>query len=333
MIDLGEGITSAEVRLIEVERGLCDSEHKLVSKELNEALTDEDSLWHIHGVVVLEYLVGTSADRVQVRRDLGCLLEIIDSHLILILIELKEPLDSCAFKDVASAVIGIAQIIARLNGVGDSSPVGRAQYDKRHLCFEVGLVKAWEDPESMEGLKLRVKILLLVGAVLEGVETNAIFIVGGQVTKLYGVPALHHVSSPQGNHLILEALRAAGAGPIVDHQVGHGESLRVNEEVFVVVRLLLQIEVDDGVAKIIVTFLQCKLEVVFDLLDESLAFACLLLREDDGGFELAIDDGIIAHMCHDKELFFARRSILVCFHVFVRYGFDHFSRSGFFSRK
>ena len=53
-----------------------------------------------------------------------CLLEIVDSHRVLILIELKEPLDSRAFEDVASAVIGVAQIIARLNGVADSSPVG-----------------------------------------------------------------------------------------------------------------------------------------------------------------------------------------------------------------
>ena len=68
-----------------------------MSQKLNEALTDEDSLWHVHGIIVLKYLVRTSADRVQVRRDLVRLLKIVDSHLVLILIELKEPLDSCAF--------------------------------------------------------------------------------------------------------------------------------------------------------------------------------------------------------------------------------------------
>ena len=107
----------------------------------------------------------------------------------------------------------------------------------------------------MEGLKLRVEILLIVRAIHEGVEANAIFIVGCQVTKLYGVPALHHVGSPQRDHLVLEALGAEGASSIVDHQISHGERLRVNEEVFVVVWLLLQIEVDDSVSKIIVAFL------------------------------------------------------------------------------
>ena len=203
------------------------------------------------------------------------MLEIVDSHLVLILIELKEPLDSCAFKDVSSAVFGIAQIIARLNGVGYSSPVGRAQHDKRHLCLEIGLIEAWEHSETMEGLKLRVEILLVIGAVLEGVEANAIFVVWCQVTKLNGVPSLHHISTPQRDHLVLEAFRAAGADPIVDLQVGHGKSLRVNEQIFVVVWNPLQIEVDDSVSEIIVAFLQSELEVVFNLLDEILAFVCL----------------------------------------------------------
>ena len=332
MIYFGEWVSGAKVRLVKVKGGLGDSEHQLVSEELNETLTDEDSLWHIHGVIVLEYLVGTGTDRIQVCRDLVCLLEIVDSHRVLILIELKEPLDSRAFQDVSSTVIGVAQIIARLNGVADSSPVGWAQHDKRHLRLEVGLIKAWEHSESMEGLKLRVEILLVIGAVLEGVEANAIFIVWRQVTKLDSIPALHNVGSSKGDHLVLEALRAARADSIVDHQVGHSKGLRVNEEVFVVVWLLLQIEVDDCVSEIIVTFLQRELEVVFNLLDESLAFVCLFSREDNCGFELFIDDGIIAHVCHDKELLFIRWSILVRFDVFVLCGFDHFSPSGLLVR-
>ena len=66
MIYLGEWVSRAKVLLVEVEGGLGDTKHKLVSEELNETLTDEDSLWHIHGVIVLEYLVRTSTDRVQV---------------------------------------------------------------------------------------------------------------------------------------------------------------------------------------------------------------------------------------------------------------------------
>ena len=205
------------------------------------------------------------------------LLKIINSHLVLILIELKEPLNSCAFEDVTSTIFGIAQIIARLNGVGDSPPVRWAKHNKRHLRLEIWLVKAWEHSKCMEGLKLRVKILLVVRAIFECVETNAIFIVWCQVAQLYSVPALHNVSSSQRDHLVLEALRANGAYSIVYHQIGHSESLGINEEIFIIVRLSLEIEVDDSVAKIIVAFLQSELEVVFDLLNKSLAFSCLLL--------------------------------------------------------
>ena len=66
MIDFGEWVSRAKVLLVEVESGLCYTKHKLVSEELNETLTDEDSLWHVHRVIVLEYLVRTSADRIQV---------------------------------------------------------------------------------------------------------------------------------------------------------------------------------------------------------------------------------------------------------------------------
>ena len=66
MINLGEWVSSAKVLLVEVKSGLCDTKHKLVSEELDETLSDEDSLGHVHGVIVLEYLVGTGADRVQV---------------------------------------------------------------------------------------------------------------------------------------------------------------------------------------------------------------------------------------------------------------------------
>ena len=66
MVNLGEWVSRAKVLLVEVESGLGNSEHKLVSEELNETLTDKDSLWHVHGVIVLEYLVGTGTDRVQV---------------------------------------------------------------------------------------------------------------------------------------------------------------------------------------------------------------------------------------------------------------------------
>ena len=135
MVKLGEGVARAEVLLVEIEGRLCDTEQKLVSEEFNEALADEDSLRHIHGVIVLKDLVGTGADGIQIGRDLGRLFEIVDCYRVLVLIELEEPLNSCAFEDVASAVVGVAQIIACLNGVGDGTPVGRAQHDKRHLRF------------------------------------------------------------------------------------------------------------------------------------------------------------------------------------------------------
>lgn len=93
MINFSEGVSSAKVLLIEVKGSLGDSKHKLVAKELNHGLAYEDTLRDIHGVIVLKDLVGSGTDGIQIGRDLGGLLELIDSD-IFIVVEVEEPVDS-----------------------------------------------------------------------------------------------------------------------------------------------------------------------------------------------------------------------------------------------
>ena len=117
----------------------------------------------------------------------------------------------------------------------------------------------------MESLKLRVKILLLVAAVSKRVETNTILVVGCHVAQLDGVPTLHDAGRAQRDNLVLEALRRDWLLHIVDLEVSDGESLRVDEQIGVVAWQTVQIEVDHGVSKVVITLLQCELEVVLDL--------------------------------------------------------------------
>ena len=150
-----------------------------MAEELDQGLSDEDSLWHIHWVVVLEDLVRSSTKRVQVGRDAGSLLELTDGDVVVRIVEVEEPFDISTFKDV-SAILGtlsLSESESPFNRVGNCAPVTWAKYDQAHLCLEVWLIEAWEDSEGVEGLELGVEILLLVRAVRESVEADAILVV------------------------------------------------------------------------------------------------------------------------------------------------------------
>ena len=77
----------------------------------------------------------------------------------------------------------------------------------------------------MESLELRVKILLLVCAVSECVQADAIFVVWGHIPHLYGVPALDHIRFSQGNNLVLERLWSDGNSPVINLKVSYCKSL------------------------------------------------------------------------------------------------------------
>ncbi len=117
MIDFGERISGAKVLLVKVKSGLCDSEHELVSEELNERLSDKDSLRHIHSIVVFENLVWTSTDGIQVSGDSRSLLKFIDSDHFLVFVKWQEPLDSSALKHVSATVCFIAERVAPFDSV------------------------------------------------------------------------------------------------------------------------------------------------------------------------------------------------------------------------
>jgi len=126
---------------------------------------------------------------------------------------------------MTATVFSVAQLEALLDSVGNGAPVVRAEDDKGHLSFEVGLVEAGEHAEAVECLELRVKILLLVSAVRESVQTNTVLVVRGQVAKLDGVPALDDFRSTKGNDLVLERLGPDSHLLVVDLKVGDSESL------------------------------------------------------------------------------------------------------------
>ena len=66
VVNLGERISRTKVPLIEVQRRFCDAEHELMTKVLDERLSDEDALRHIHRVVIFEHLIWASADGVEI---------------------------------------------------------------------------------------------------------------------------------------------------------------------------------------------------------------------------------------------------------------------------
>ena len=66
VVHLRERISCVEVLLVELQSRLGDTEDELMAEELDERLSDEDALRHIHRVVVLEDLVRAGAQGVQV---------------------------------------------------------------------------------------------------------------------------------------------------------------------------------------------------------------------------------------------------------------------------
>ena len=103
-----------------------------------------------------------------------------------------------------SAVLLVMQVVSSLDGIRDGAPFCWAQGDQAHFGLEIGLVEAWEHAEGVECLELRVEVLLLVRAVREGVQTNAILIVRCQVAHLNSVPALSQVGNFERDDLVLE---------------------------------------------------------------------------------------------------------------------------------
>ena len=84
----------------------------------------------------------------------------------------------------------LAVLVSLLDAVGNGVPLFGCNDSQLHLGLEVWLIEAGEDPEAVESLKLRVKVLLVILRVGVGVETNLILVVRRQILESHSVPAL-----------------------------------------------------------------------------------------------------------------------------------------------
>ena len=163
----------------------------------------------------------------------------------------------------------------------------------------------------MEGLELRVQVLLLVGGIGEGVETDTVLVVRSQVPQLDSVPSLDNIGWAQWDDLVLEALRADCDGSVVNHEVSDCECLGVYEKRLVALgEWSLEVEVDHSVSEIVVTFLQCKLEVIFNFLDNRFAPVSLFAGQDYSLFEFLVDDNSVAKVLSNEQLFLCRENVV-----------------------
>jgi len=82
VVHLGEGVSRSEALLIKIDRSLSHAKEKLSSDILNQRLTAEDPLGHVHRVIVFDAVVRTGAYSKQVRGNYGGLLEDVETDFI-----------------------------------------------------------------------------------------------------------------------------------------------------------------------------------------------------------------------------------------------------------
>ena len=86
-------------------------------------------------------------------------------------------------------------------------------------------------------------------------QTDAVLIVGRQVSQLDSVPALSQIGNLERDDLVLVGLWAHWHGSVVDLEIGDSQGLEVDEEVGVFLRNSLDIEIDDSVTQVVVALL------------------------------------------------------------------------------
>jgi len=88
---------------------------------------------------------------------------------------------------------------------------------------------------AVEGLKLRVQVLVVVRSVLESVQANTVFVVGVYVTQLHSIPARGYVRELERDLVILEEFVASliSFGPlglVIDAEVVDRHAVQVEEK-------------------------------------------------------------------------------------------------------
>lgn len=251
----------------------------------------------MHRIIILVHFVAASAHRVQIARDAGRLLKLIESNIVLTRVEFQKVRNVMSIQ-YSLGIVRPSVVVSFLERIAHRFPVGRATDSQGHFCLERGLIENREYVVAVESFKLGVQVLLLVGLVNIGVQTNTVCVVGVQVLKLNSVPALDNVGLSESKALI-------GVNPccflIVDCQVRDRYCLEV-EPKLVVTGLSLDIEVDDGFAHVKVAFAEAKLEIVFNFAQK---FATTLSFRFLEGYVLVVagvENGLIAQMLKDLLL-------------------------------
>ena len=194
--------------------------------------------------------------------------------MCLVLVKVEHPVDLCPFDSRKRLVVLFITIfVSLLDPVRNCLPILRADDCQRHLGLEVRLVETREHSETVESFKLRVQILLLVFCVGECVQSDAILVVRVHISELDCVPPLDHIRHGQAYLLSLKLTVLAFS--VVDGQIGHGQSLQVDKQFSVICGGLGQVKVYHRVAQVVVSLLQRKLIVIFDLFNETFASVCL----------------------------------------------------------
>ena len=228
VINLLEGIPLAEVLLVEIDGGLGHAENQLMSHVVLQTLSDKDSLRDVHGIVILKNVIRSRTNSVQIRRDLGGLLELIDRHFVRVLIHVEEIVDVVTLEHSQSIAVGL--LVAFLEGVRDCLPVIGHSDNKSHLGLEIGLVKAREYLVAVEGLKLRIQVLVLILQVGESVQTRAVSVVLAEITDLDRVPGVEAQVFHVEGDLVVLVEGSFGALVVVDDEGGDGHGDQVDEE-------------------------------------------------------------------------------------------------------
>ena len=216
MVYFWEWISLAETFLEKRDSWLGNFEDELRVNCILHRLPHEYSLWHMLWVEIFPFLVGSSAESIQVGRYLWCLLVSSNRDFFRsLVIEIQHPANFIFFNDTRSFSFPFAILIwvelivvSCFDPVWDGFPLSRTHYCECHLRFQAWLVKGGEYSKAVVYFELGVKILLVVFAISVWVHPALVLIVRSHITHLYTVPADYDLVGLKLNLLSLKSFIA-----------------------------------------------------------------------------------------------------------------------------
>ena len=168
-------------------------------------------------IVILEDLEGTGTESIEIGGSLRCIVELIGSDLALILVEAHKPLDLILLKHSLPLLVSI--VVSLLDFIRHGYPILWDSQAESHSGLEVRLIEGGEDSEAVEGLELRVQVLLLVFLVDERGETQSFVFIRGEVSKSDLVPAELDQLGLYSDLLMLKGLSTLLFMPVDSHLI------------------------------------------------------------------------------------------------------------------